>query len=290
MAMYGWIASTDDIENVIKNPSKLAQLKKFSDASSPDPFKFEVDTVVDTENAQGSFDHQVFIYVFNKESQKVGELSVEISDNETGPLSSHSVLLAACLERLGFVDQEDGHADFNASIETPDPQPEDLDPMLKSARILSATFKKAIHIELDDKFAPPRRNQTQGFGTPEDSRFNYREERAKQRQRIDQTKLELREAYKQIVSEYLNKNESLVSQQSDVRGAFLAILKRESQSIPNNQDQHEFEEYFKGFNIRRILESGILNQRTVLASRSSKVVIAKHIAALDQFLELNKRN
>lgn len=145
MAMYGWIASTPGFEDKIKSPQTLSLLKKFSFSEGKEPYQFDLGDVVDTHNSEGSYDHTVWIEILDKSSkQKIGEISTDITDASIGPDNSKTIILAACLDKLGFMDEDSVQQEPEAEEpalapaipETPEPMP-DVAPKT-SARIASA--------------------------------------------------------------------------------------------------------------------------------------------------------
>ena len=172
MAMYGWIASTPDFGKKISNPQTLGLLQKFSYSEGRAPFKFELGDVVDTHNSEGSYDHTVWIEIYDKESgEELGELSTDISDKTVGVSGSKHIMLATCLERLGFVD-EDIMNDFGD-----DALPDEAASLQHSARIKAAArLLKAIStgIELGESYKKPSGTPSQG--TADDIKAQRRDE------------------------------------------------------------------------------------------------------------------
>lgn len=123
MAMYGWIASSPGFDTKIDNPQTLGLLKKFSNSNGKPAFRFDLGDVVDTHNDAGSYDHTVWIEIADKATgQKVGEISTDISDKHVGIMDSEHILLAASLDRLGFLDEEE-LANDGGSLEAPAEDP-----------------------------------------------------------------------------------------------------------------------------------------------------------------------
>ncbi len=107
---FGWLVSTPSSKDV--DPNTLRKLKKFSVEAGGGPFKFEVGDLVDTYDQEGSLDHTVWIEIYKKDSNsKVAEISMELSDNTDGPLSSNKIIRAVCLSKLGFLEESKASAE-----------------------------------------------------------------------------------------------------------------------------------------------------------------------------------
>jgi len=305
MAMRGWIASTSNFQANVDNPSMMAQLKKFSTEGGGGPFTFEIADVVDTNNQEGTMDHSVWIEIFDKDHQKkLGELSTDVSDNEV-PAGSNKVLLAACLDKLGFVDEFEGLDKYQADNPTPDPEPNvedayqenNLNPQDKiasfgshAARLIEAIASTGI--ELDDSYTPGNSNY---FGTSDDVRYQSRTEKTPKEDLVHEVaklKQDLMVPTKLgdiTLKEYLDKsggNWTAIFGSSDLNikrigYKFRSLLLNFIQSSPRKQ---EYEKLLGGN-----LTDALVENKIASIEAEVSIKIAEVMQALDGFIESDNK-
>jgi len=311
MAMYGWIASTPGFNDKIKNPQTLGLLQKFSYSEDTEAFKFELGDVVDSHNSEGSYDHTVWIEIYEKAGSKLGEISTEISDNSVGNLGSKYILLAACLEKLGFVDEDSMTTPEDAFEDTAQEPPLEAlpdDDMQHSARMKAAVrILKAIAstgIELADPNF--RKQDSEGWGA-DDTKAHQRESQQQQQSQsrqqqfyLSSAKSKLKRFYSSLlntpaegtsipIAEYLRQTDgnwgALFNKPEFRRVAIQAKNKLQEFFTHSNLTQEEAEAFKNQTDTSLDTKANIVRLLEELPGASHQSKVASCISALDAFIK-----
>ena len=291
MAMYGWIASTPGFEDKVQSPQTLNLLRKFSYSEGKPAYRFELGDVADTHNDQGSYDHTVWIEIYdNATKQKIGEVSTDISDASVGPISSKYILLAASLERLGFVDEDT----MESTPEEPSQQPAPPVDPTHAARIIAATrILTAIAstgIELGDP-SMDRSRDPNPWGAS-DARLHAQEDTG----RLRKAQEKLHAFYKKLLGTEVSKNTCIADYLRESNGDWGTLFKNRRFIQIGNYARTQLDKFLKSEAVPPGIQplsteelNALKNQYgsniTDLLRMQSQPKISSVIASLDNFIK-----